>query len=196
MANAGWEQSLARRRRSGAAALCLLLALFAPIPSFAGEIPDQSDSPDSEQQFIDGFVNTASAEAQVLWLDADLKAQAADILGHRFSGLRVRYWGESKRTLWILDEIGKEMPITIGVVVDDGEIEDVRILAYRETRGGEVRYPFFTDQFKNLTLEQVSPPRLSGSIDGITGATLSVAAVRKVAILALLFHRNTPFGAP
>jgi len=30
------------------------------------------------------------------------------------------------KTVWILDEIGKEKPITVGIVVDDGKIERVK----------------------------------------------------------------------
>lgn len=137
----------------------------------------------------------ASATTQTLWLTGGIKDRAAEILGHRFSGLRVRYWGENNRTVWVLDEIGKEMPITIGVVVENTQLVDIQILEYRETRGGEVRYPFFTDQFKGLTLDRKNQNKLNGSIDGITGATLSVAAVRKIAILALVFHQHTPYSA-
>ena len=90
------------------------------------------------------------------------------------------------RTAWVIDEIGKERPITIGVVVADGRIESVDVLAFRESRGGEVRYPFFTKQYKNLGLKDGD--RLDGHVDGITGATLSVWAVTKVSRLALVLH--------
>lgn len=130
---------------------------------------------------------------KVLWLDANRKQQAAGILGHEFSGFRVRYWQDQNpdinKTAWILDEIGKELPITIGVVVNDNRIESVKILTYRESRGGEVKYPAFLQQFENLTL--VEDNKLSGPIDGITGATLSVWAVTNISRLALYFHQLT-----
>jgi hypothetical protein len=34
-----------------------------------------------------------------------------------------------------LDEIGKELPITIGVAVESGAIHNVRVLEFRESRG-------------------------------------------------------------
>jgi Na+-translocating ferredoxin:NAD+ oxidoreductase RnfG subunit len=70
------------------------------------------------------------------------------------------------------------------VTVADGAIENVRVLEFRESRGWEVRYPFFTDQFVDARLEDDG--RLDRRIDGITGATLSVAAVTRIARIALL----------
>jgi len=131
---------------------------------------------------------------QTLWLNRAMRDRAESILGHSFSGLRQRYWGQGAKTAWIFEEIGKELPITIGVVVENNRIVKITILAFRESRGGEVRFPFFTKQFENLAL--IKTPRkytLDGTIDGVTGATLSVRAVKNVATLALLFHHNTPF---
>ena len=92
-----------------------------------------------------------------------------------------------------MEEIGKELPITIGVLVnginEGSHIEQVKILAFRESRGWEVRYPAFTTQYQNV---KITPPnhKLDQHIDGITGATLSVRAVTKVARLALFFHQQ------
>ena len=47
---------------------------------------------------------------------------------------------------------------------------------------------FFTRQFVGLTL-QASNSQLSETIDGVTGATLSVKAVKKSARFALLLHQ-------
>ena len=92
------------------------------------------------------------------------------------------------RTAWILEEIGKERPITIGVVVDGDAIADIRILAYREPRGDEVRHPFFLEQFSGLQLED--DKRLTGRIDGISGATLSVRAVTNVSRYVLYLNES------
>jgi hypothetical protein len=123
--------------------------------------------------------------AQVLWITADIREQAEKILGHPVVGLRVRYHQFENKTAWILNEIGKEMPITIGVVIDQNKISKVKILAYRESRGGEVRYPAYMAQYQGATLTERY--KLDKSIDGITGATLSVWAVNKVAALALYY---------
>ncbi|HCS29554.1 MAG TPA: FMN-binding protein, partial [Spongiibacteraceae bacterium] len=60
----------------------------------------------------------------------------------------------------------------------------IRILTYCESRGGEVRHPFFTEQFEGAQLG--ADDTLDRQIDGITGATLSVRAVTRVAEAALV----------
>ena len=70
-----------------------------------------------------------------------------------------------------------------GEITPDSVYEDDDVLAFRESRGWEIRYPFFTEQFSGLTL--ADDGYLSGPVDGITGATLSVRATEKVARLAL-----------
>ncbi|WP_069472977.1 FMN-binding protein [Candidatus Marithrix sp. Canyon 246] len=74
--------------------------------------------------------------------------------------------------VWILEEIGKKKPITTGIVINKGRIERFKVLIFRETRGWEVCYPFFTNQFKGNSLNNFS------HIDGISGATLSVRALK------------------
>lgn len=128
-------------------------------------------------------------ERRTLWLKRELQAGASRVLGHPYSGLRIRYWQIGARTAWILDEIGKERPITIGVVIDGGEVSSMAILAYRESRGGEVRHPFFLNQFFGLRLS--NDDTLNGNIDGISGATLSVRAVRNITRFALYLHNFT-----
>ena len=139
----------------------------------------------TQQAFLKQAFGEATPQVKTLWLKQDLKQQVSDILGHPYAGLRVRYWVDDSSSAWVLEEIGKERPITIGVVLDGGEIRGINILAFRESRGWEVKYPFFTDQFKGLSLTEEQ--QLSDHIDGITGATLSVRAVTKVARLALFF---------
>ena len=126
-------------------------------------------------------------EPKVLWLTKDIQAQAAAILGHPPAQLRQRYWSDAHRSVWILEEIGKEEFITAGFVVADGRIEHVRVLVYRESRGGEVRYLAFLKQFRNSKLAPDNT--LDRSIDGIAGATLSVGAMERMARLALFFDR-------
>ncbi|MBT8117818.1 MAG: FMN-binding protein, partial [Gammaproteobacteria bacterium] len=89
---------------------------------------------------------------------------------------------------WILEEIGKERPITTGLVINEQGIERLRVLVFRESRGWEVKHPFFTDQFPGIQL--TAGRELDGPIDGVSGATLSVRALKKLARLALYFHRQ------
>jgi hypothetical protein len=138
--------------------------------------------------FIAEVFNNNAPKPGVIWLNKDIKAQLKDILGHNYKGLRVRYWQQDDRTAWILDEIGKDKPITTGIVVNQGRIERVRILVFRESRGWEVRHSFFTEQFDDARLNENR--ELDRGIDNISGATLSVRAVTRLARVALLLDQQ------
>ena len=124
----------------------------------------------------------------VVWLTSQRKLDAEELLGHSPSELRIRYWSLNGRSAWILDKIGKEQPITIGVIVEDAKVEGVEILVYRESRGGEVRHDFFKKQFEGAQL--IDNIDLDRNIDGISGATLSVNAVTNVTKWALYLHKQ------
>jgi hypothetical protein len=136
----------------------------------------------------DEFLETAFAGAEPLparlIIDSGVRAEIEEILGHEFARLRLRYWEHGGITAWVLEEVGKTEPITIGVAVEAGRVRSVRVLTFRESRGWEIRHPFFTDQFRGAMLH--AGRGLDRPIDGITGATLSVAAMNKVVRIALL----------
>lgn len=73
-------------------------------------------------------------------------------------------------------------------MINDNKIESIKVLAFRESRGWEVRHPFFTDQFSDAALKENK--QLDKHIDGISGATLSVKAMTKMARLALFLHQE------
>ena len=127
--------------------MLLLNALYSAA-SIAGGVYQKPDA------FINQVFNNEPPKADVLWLNKDLKKQIVEILDHKYKGLRVRYWQQDKKTVWILEEIGKEKLITTGIVINNNKIELVKVLVFRESRGWEVRHDFFTDQFKQLSLKQ------------------------------------------
>ena len=147
-----------------------------------------------EQVFIpaDEFVATAFPakipKAQAFWIQRDLRNELDVKFGWQ-AGLRVRYWQQGSRTAWVLNEIGKDKPITAGIVVDGGVIKEVAVLVFRESRGWEIRYPSFTSQFVHARLARDS--NLTQTIDGISGATLSVRAMKRMARVALKLHEQT-----
>jgi len=162
------------------AAFILLLTLLSA-SAHAGGVYQEPDA------FIAEVFADKPPKAELIWPDKELKAEIKDILGHDYKGLRIRYWKQDKRTAWILDEIGKDKPITTGFVINNGRIERVRVLIFRESRGWEVRHAFFTDQFDNASLYKDT--QLDRHIDNISGATLSVRAVTKLARVALLLDK-------
>lgn len=138
----------------------------------------------------ESFVQPPAAET--LWLIGDLQPAVRAILGHDYPAARIRYWRVGQRTAWVLDEIGKEMPITIGIVIGNGAVESVKVLVYRESRGWEVKSPAFTAQFSGAKL--TTDQQLDRHIDGISGATLSVRALGRLTRLALLLDRHVTTG--
>ena len=166
--------------------ITLLLGLmFAPM-LFAGGVYQQPDA------FIKQVFENKPPKAEVLWLNKTLKKQIETILDHSYRGFRVRYWQQrdtdNNKSVWILDEIGKEKLITTGIVINNQRIQQVKVLVFRESRGWEVRHDFFTDQFKQVKLK--TDQQLDKTIDNISGATLSVRAVRKMAQIALLLDQE------
>jgi Na+-translocating ferredoxin:NAD+ oxidoreductase RnfG subunit len=162
--------------------LLIMLCLIVNFSALAGGVYQEPS------EFIEQVFDKNPPKAEVLWLDKTLKEKIADILDHSYNGLRVRYWQQEKRSAWILEEIGKEKPITAGIVINDGRIEQLKILAFRESRGWEVKHDFFTSQFEQAGLKD--DQQLDKTIDNISGATMSVRAVSKLARIALLLDQQ------
>jgi len=142
----------------------------------------------SQEGFISEVFNGTLPKASTLWLTSEDKTMIADIMSHSFNLLRVRYWQNKDETVWVLNEIGKEKPITIAVHIKAHQVQQVKVLAFRESRGDEVRHSFFTDQF--ISAKLIENNNLDQHIDGITGATMSVRALTKVTRLALWLNKK------
>lgn len=144
---------------------------------------------ETQAKFLIRAFSGSPPEPRVVWLTGERKSAVQQLLGHDYPALRLRYWCQAGRSAWILDEVGKELPITVGVIIDNDFIESLRVLTYRENRGGEVATPAFTDQFYGVALD--TNGALGATIDGISGATLSVQALTRLATMALFLHGNT-----
>lgn len=78
----------------------------------------------------------------------------------------------------VASEVGKYLPFEFVVALDTaGDVKDIVVLNYRESRGGEVRRERFLSQYKGKSV--TSPVRLNRDILGIAGATLSSWAVNR-----------------
>lgn len=149
---------------------------------------------DTTYQSPDDFVREAIPQdaaqplkPSVFWLDKSIQDDISKILGHPYPQARLRYWRKDNRSVWILEEIGKEYPITAGFIIGDDQILRAQVLIYRETRGMEIHLPAFLNQFKGNTL---ADDKLAHKVDGISGATMSVNAMVKMAQVALLLNRK------
>ncbi|WP_179952247.1 FMN-binding protein [Marinicella rhabdoformis] len=138
------------------------------------------------KQFISDQFNGNAPKPKRLWVKAELKSQIQKILSRPIKQLSYRYWHVDNKSIWILDEIGKERDITTAVIIKGQQIEQVKVLVYRESRGGEVQVPWFTQQFVGASPDD----NWQKKIDSISGATLSVNAMKKQAELALFLQKQ------
>lgn len=78
----------------------------------------------------------------------------------------------------VAEEIGKYRPITFMVGTSpEGKVQDVEVLVYRESRGGEVRRARFLRQYRGKSDDD--PIRSHRDILNVAGATMSVNAMNR-----------------
>ncbi|MEO1962789.1 MAG: FMN-binding protein [Cycloclasticus sp.] len=139
--------------------------------------------------FIEQAFSGDIPAVSTVWITKEKKQVISDILQHSPGFIRVKYWQKGSKTAWVLNEIGKVKPITVGVVLEHGQIKQLKVLTFRESRGWEVKHDFFTRQFNHVSI--TDDLRLNQPIDGISGATLSVRALKKIARIALYLEQHT-----
>lgn len=162
----------------------LLLITSLAAPSFAAE-----DVYQSKEDFITESFEGSEPNQKKLESNDILLQKIKRIMGDHYKLTTISYWENNGKTAWILEEIGKYKPITTGFVIgEEGKIERVKVLIYRESHGWEVKHKFFTNQFKGAGLKKEK--KLDKRVDGISGATLSVDALKKLSALALLLHHH------
>jgi Na+-translocating ferredoxin:NAD+ oxidoreductase RnfG subunit len=91
----------------------------------------------------------------------------------------------------IQNTIGKHKPMTYMVGIDSrGQVSDVELLVFRESRGSEIRQKRFNSQYEGKTV--LDPIRINKDIINISGATMSVrsmsAGVKRVLVLIDEFY--------
>jgi Na+-translocating ferredoxin:NAD+ oxidoreductase RnfG subunit len=86
----------------------------------------------------------------------------------------------------VQNTIGKHKPMTYMVGVDrKGQVSNVELLVFRESRGSEIRTKRFNAQYEGKNV--LDPVRINRDIINISGATMSVrsmtAGVKRVLVL-------------
>lgn len=96
----------------------------------------------------------------------------------RFFGVLVWKNSDLLGYCFVVNEIGKEQPITFLVCIDaENSVRFVEVLRYRETRGGEIRSKLFLKQF--IGKKQEDKLLVGKDIKNIRGATLSAWATTR-----------------
>ena len=142
----------------------------------------------TEPDFLNEVFKGSVPPSRSLILKSNLRKPIEKILGHSFSGVRIKYWKDKNQTAWVLKEIGKVEYITFGISIKDGEVSTANVLEFKESRGWEIRYPAFTSQYIGARL--IKSDKLTKNIDGISGATLSLWAMNKIVKIALMLDEK------
>lgn len=138
------------------------------------------------------FPESDSIRSEVITITEDQKRLIVERIGWHFPESTFDcFIGETKGKTdgwaFIQHTIGKHKPMTYMVgVAPDGEVTNVEILVYRESRGSEVRKKRFNYQYQGKTIDD--PIRINRDVINISGATMSVrsmsAGVKRALVLA------------
>lgn len=137
---------------------------------------------DSPEAFAERVFGERPAQ-QKLWLSGAVKEGMRTAYGGRYPGSSVRYWQQGDQRLWVLKARGKHGFVHAGLITRKGRIVQISVLESKEQRGRMIETSRFLDQFTDARLSDGR--KLDQRIDGISGATYSVNAVKKMARAAL-----------
>lgn len=137
------------------------------------------------------FSDSETIRPELIALSPDQKRLIEERIGWQFPETTFDcFIGETNGKIdgwaFIQNTIGKHKPMTYMVGVDpSGEVSNVEVLVYRESRGSEVRTKRFNYQYQGKNLND--PIRINRDIINISGATMSVrsmsAGVKRVLVL-------------
>ncbi|WP_439639726.1 FMN-binding protein [Nevskia sp.] len=148
--------------------ICLL-----PLAALAASAPAQAKVYLSIEDAQRAMFGDQAMTARPLTLDAAQMQAIEQASGVPVRGSLLRAWRAGDGGWFLLDAvIGKSELITYALGLDaQGRIKQVEVLEYRESHGGEIRYPGWRKQFVDKTAGNAL--RIGDDIDGISGATLS-----------------------
>jgi len=174
------------RKHQAFAVPALLLGLGA-----GGQVLAIDDIYETQDAFLAETFGAAVPAARFLELDGNAQSQLSAVLGHNYQQARLRYWKANGKTAWVIEDKGKEgyQLTTAAFVVKGGAIDIARVLIYRESHGEEVAQASFLNKFPGA---KAAGNQLDRKIDSISGATLSVLMMQRMARAAITLDALTP----
>ena len=119
-------------------------------------------------------------------INEDIQDNIKKILKDTYHLPIIKYWKAGNKVGFVLEAIGKHEFITTGYIVENNKIIDAKVLVYRENYGYEIEHDYFLDQIRDNSVKKNG--KLVKSIANISGATLSVKAMRKLSKLSLYLY--------
>ena len=148
----------------------------------------------SEEYLFSQFSTEIKISMNILKINEIKKKIVQDQTQQAFYKDELYYWKISQNDTTIayafLDNVkGKSMPITFMVILSkDGSIINANVIKYREPYGGEVGNNRWLEQFNEKN--EKSNYDVGKTIDGITGATISVNSLSKgIKKIVLLYNQ-------
>lgn len=187
--------------RLGQGILSVFLVFLLSLPAFSQEIEPQDNYEiqvflTEEEALKRVFPDADEILTDRIFLSPEDRKTLEDKLNRRLfeEGFLVYIGRKGEEVLGyavITQEIGKFRPFDFIVAVrPNGEIKDLAVLVYRESRGGDIARRRFLHQFIGKSLQ--NSIRIDKDIINITGATMSVVCmcegVRKVLALVDEFY--------
>ena len=158
----------------------LLVLVTIPTSAFSEEIADKN------RFLMSGLDVKELPGHSYIIINEDIQGNIKKILKDTYHLPIIKYWKAGNKVGFILETIGKHEFITTGYIVENNKIIDVKVLVYRENYGYEIKHDYFLDQIRGNSVKKNG--KLVKSIANISGATLSVKAMRKLSKLSLYLY--------
>ena len=159
--------------------LLLVLATISTI-AFSEEIADKN------RFLMSGLDVKELPGHSYIIINEDIQDNIKKILKDTYHLPIIKYWKAGNKVGFVLEAIGKHEFITTGYIVENNKIIDAKVLVYRENYGYEIEHDYFLDQIRGNSVKKNG--KLVKSIANISGATLSVKAMRKLSKLSLYLY--------
>jgi len=163
-----------------------LYIIFIPILIFANGIEEKTESIIKSE-----FGENIELEYSKFQIEEKVKSEIESQSKQRFFSESIFVWSitanDTLIALGLMDNVyGKAQPITfLTIFTLDGKIHSNHIIKYREEHGGQVINKDWNKQFIGMDNNSI----INQKVDGISGATISVEALKKgVKKLTLLFE--------
>ena len=164
----------------------LLLGLGAGAPALAIDSVHET-----QDAFLTEVFGATVPAPKLLELDGNAQSQLSATLGHPYQQARLRYWKADGKTAWVIEDKGRDgyQLTTAAFAVKGGAIDIARVLIYRESHGEEVAELSWLNKFSGA---KAAGNQLDRQVDSISGATLSVKMMQRMARAAITLDSLTP----
>ncbi|MBL4801234.1 MAG: hypothetical protein JKY45_05015 [Emcibacter sp.] len=98
--------------------ILLSLLLYIPAPLWAKNTAVEETYLKTEV-YISAALDQHPGKPEVIWITKTIRPHIQKILRRKKFPLRYRYYRKDNRTVWILNVVGRTMPITVGITIED-----------------------------------------------------------------------------